>query len=313
MTMHVRDEADVIGAQLAYHLAAGVDFVIAIDHNSSDETTAILEAYASAGRLHLIRAEDDVMRAAEWRSAMAKLAIVEYGADWVFSADADEFWWPHGGTLKDVLSVVPERWGVVHAVSRHFAPRPHDDDHFAERMIARVSPYSEWTRPEDPYHLWVKVAHRARHDLGAHFGPHTVSGGDLLTLRGWYPIEVHPLPAPEPRAEPAKVPCAQQWRASLRRDFGPTEQLEVMSRPTGWRRAMRSMSSPTSTRRGPGRPGSPTRDTRLRDSLRRLAGVPFSLTTRACSFRRAPPSAVSSSQRSTSPRARSSGTTFNRS
>ena len=221
MTMHVRDEADVIGAQLAYHLAAGVDFVIAIDHNSSDETTAILEAYASAERLHLIRAEDDVMRAAEWRSAMAELAIVEHGADWVFSADADEFWWPHGGTLKDVLSVVPERWGVVHAVSRHFAPRPHDDDHFAERMIARVSPYSDWTRPEDPYHLWVKVAHRARRGLEVHFGsPHgewrrSPDAPRLVSDRG------PPLPAPEPRAEPAKVPCAQRWRASLRRDFGP--------------------------------------------------------------------------------------------
>ena len=161
------------------------------------------------------------MRAAEWRSAMAKLAIVEHGADWVFSADADEFWWPHGGTLKDVLSVVPERWGVVHAVSRHFAPRPHDDDHFAERMIARVSPYSDWTRPEDPYHLWVKVAHRARHDLEVHFGAHTVSGGDLLTLRGWYPIEVLHFPLRSLAQSRRKYLALSEWRASLRRDFGP--------------------------------------------------------------------------------------------
>ncbi len=59
------------------------------------------------------------MRAAEWRSEMAELAIVEHGADWVFSADADEFWWPHGGSLKDILSVGP---GALGRGARGFAP-----------------------------------------------------------------------------------------------------------------------------------------------------------------------------------------------
>ena len=55
MTLVVRDEADVIEANLRYHLAQGVDFVIATDNASADGTLEVLERYADAGRLHLIQ------------------------------------------------------------------------------------------------------------------------------------------------------------------------------------------------------------------------------------------------------------------
>ena len=46
-TLVLRDEEDIIRAQIDYHLNAGVDFVIATDHESRDGTTEILESYAS--------------------------------------------------------------------------------------------------------------------------------------------------------------------------------------------------------------------------------------------------------------------------
>ena len=69
---------------------------------------------------------------------MAQLAATELGADWVLNADADEFWWPQGSGLKDVLAAVPERYGVVRAAWRNFVPRPLDADFFAERMTVRL-------------------------------------------------------------------------------------------------------------------------------------------------------------------------------
>ena len=111
MTLLVRDEADIVDAQIAFHLAAGVDFVIATDNRSEDGTTDVLERYEREGRLRLLREEGDDLRQSEWVTRMARLAATEHGADWVLNADADEFWWPRGPSLHDVLAAVPPTTG----------------------------------------------------------------------------------------------------------------------------------------------------------------------------------------------------------
>ena len=107
MTLLARNEADVVDAQIAFHLHAGVDHVIATDNASTDDTAGIFERYERAGRLRLIREPADDMRQDEWVTRMARLAATEHDADWVIHADADEFWWPRGGSLEDVLATVP--------------------------------------------------------------------------------------------------------------------------------------------------------------------------------------------------------------
>ena len=190
MTLLVRDEADIVDAQVAFHLHAGVDLVIATDNASSDGTTEILERYERAGRVRLLRELGDEVHQAEWVTRMARLAATEHDADWVINSDADEFWWPREGSLKDVLAAVPDRFGVVRGAWRHFLPRPDDGAFFAERMVVRLA------RPAHPgvkttvFHAHQKVAHRAVADVQVEIGNHDAVGTGLLPLRGWLPIEV---------------------------------------------------------------------------------------------------------------------------
>ena len=66
------------------------------------------------------------MRDGPWRTRMARLAAAEHDADWVINTDADEFWMPRRGTLRELFASIPETHGVVFALSRHFVPRPEE-------------------------------------------------------------------------------------------------------------------------------------------------------------------------------------------
>jgi hypothetical protein len=194
LTVLARDEADVIDAQVAFHLNAGVDFVIATDNNSQDGTTEILEAYAQEGVLHLLREPAEGLRQGEWVTRMARLAAGRFGADWVINTDADEFWWPRGGSLKEVLGAVPGAYGVVQAFWRSFVPRPDDGDFFADRMTARLSQHAPINDPSSFYRPVVKVAHRGDPQITVARGNHALAGNPMRELSTWHPIEVLHFP-----------------------------------------------------------------------------------------------------------------------
>jgi hypothetical protein len=194
MTLRARDEADVIDAQIAFHLNAGVDFIVAIDHRSEDGTTAILESYARRGHLHLIREQVAEMQEGDWATEMARIAARDFGADWVISGDADEFWWPRGGSLKEVLESTPARYGVVHALLRQFVARPDDGLFFAERMVARVSGTAPINDPTSLFRPNLKAVHRGEPNVTLSAGAHTLLESDLVPMRGWYPIELLHFP-----------------------------------------------------------------------------------------------------------------------
>ena len=275
MTLLVRDEEDILDAQLAYHLNAGVDLVLATDHRSQDGTTEILERYAREGYAHVFREEGIGFRQAEWVSRMARLAATEHGADWVINADADEFWWPRGGRLKEILALVPPRYGIVRCFERHFAPRVDQSGHFAERMTVRFTSYGRHAGPEDPFQTAMQVIHRADPSVTLVQGNHDVTSGGLRALRGWYPLEVLHFPL--------------RTLDQARRKFENKLQA-VRTEPTEVGRHMLSAGRAIDDGRfeewyaayvkdGPAvdaglADGSLVADTRLRDALRGLAGVP---------------------------------------
>jgi hypothetical protein len=194
MTLLARDEADVVGENLKFHLNAGVDFVIAMDNLSQDGTTEILESYAKSGQLHLIRQESEYLRQADWITEMGRMAATEFGADWVIHSDADEFWWPRGESLKDVLASIPARYGIVRALLRHFVPRPDDGQPFAERMTVRMSASAPINDPRSLYRPNLKIVHRADPNVNVSIGGQRLIDSSLAPLRGWYPVEFFHFP-----------------------------------------------------------------------------------------------------------------------
>jgi hypothetical protein len=192
-TLVVRDEADIVGTQVEYHLNAGVDFVVATDHESRDGTTEVLESFVRQGLLRRIPAEGP-MQDGPWRTTMARLAATEHGADWVINTDADEFWMPRSGSLKDVFAAVPEPYGVVYALSRHFAPRPEDGAFFADRMIVRVSAPVAVNDPTSPYRPHLKAAHRGDPEVTIRHGSHGASSERWKPIHHWHPAEVLHFP-----------------------------------------------------------------------------------------------------------------------
>ena len=194
LALRTRDQAELVDALISFHLNAGVDFVIVTDHRSEDGTLEILEAYEREGCLRLIRETGEQVRGSEWRTRMAHLAALEHGADWVLHADGDEFWWPRGSSLKEVLEPVPERHGVVRGLLRLFPPRPGVDQFFAERMVVRIHSDAAINDPASPFRPHAKVAHRGRPNVVVDRGAHSLLDGGLSPLHGWCPIEIFHFP-----------------------------------------------------------------------------------------------------------------------
>jgi hypothetical protein len=268
-TLLVRDEADIIESHLDYHLAAGVDFVIATDHRSQDGTTEILESYARRGVLRLIREEAEFTQQGSWQTRMARLAANEHGADWVLNSDADEFWWPTDSTLKEVLARVPSEYGVARGLLRNFIPIRDDTGWFAKRLIVRLAERAPINDPATPFRPVVKVAHRG--DPGVvvgEGGSHHVSGVQGALLRAWHPVEILHFPLR------SREQCARKyrktwtgWERNLRGDLARARQSSEQGRPDDlWERVSLDTAE---LARGLGE-GSLVSDTRLRDRLTML-------------------------------------------
>jgi hypothetical protein len=159
MVLIVRDEGDILEANLRYHHALGVDHFVITDNGSEDETPEIIRRYAEAGLADVFdeSGADYNESEREWLTRMARVAATEHRADWVIYTDADEFWLPAAGSLREVLARIPNRYGAVVAPRTEYIGRPDGPGTFAERLTVR----------ESRSRVQPKLAHRAQPDLVA--------------------------------------------------------------------------------------------------------------------------------------------------
>jgi hypothetical protein len=190
MTIVVSDPTDTLDAHIAFHLNAGVDFMLVSAHGSWDETDAILESYAREGYLRNV-SRDGLEKP---HTGMARVAVQEHAADWVIPSSPGEFWWPRGESLKDVLDVIPPRYAVVQALVRSFAGK-REGGFFADEMTLRTSLLNDGAARDEAPQRMLRPIYRAEPNPTIDPEDWTL-GGRRVPLRAWYPIEVFHFPVP---------------------------------------------------------------------------------------------------------------------
>jgi hypothetical protein len=182
MTLLVRDEEDIVAANIAYHLSCGVDHIIVTDNRSIDGTREILEEFARTGRVTVIDERGDDFSQFLWVTRMAR-AAAEMGADWVINSDADEIWWAPEGDLKTYLERVPPECGSLIVPRSNALPLRVPNGHALECMVFReIESVNAIGEP-----LQGKVIHRATRDVEVEQGNHAVlspSLGPSMKARG---------------------------------------------------------------------------------------------------------------------------------
>ena len=224
LTLLVRDEADIVERTIAYHLARGVDFVIVTDNGSVDGTRELVLPFVRSGEVRLIDEPGDDYSQARWVTRMARLAATDHGADWVMHADADEFWWPEGGDLRNGFAAVQTECSVVQVPRVNFPPPPEPGDGpFFERMTVRdtrsVNPLGQPLPPKCAHraHPLVEVGQGNHWAVAPGFGPpQSLPGTTILhfPIRSYSQVERKIVLGGQAYARNRELPpeVGQTWR-----------------------------------------------------------------------------------------------------
>jgi hypothetical protein len=177
----VGTDADILDAHIAFHLNAGVDLVIADTTSAPAGAVAdVLESYVRTGH---------VRGASGSLTELGRLAVAEHAAEWIFAGTAEEFWWPRGESLREVLAVIPPRYAVVQALVREFVGARGASGFFAEDRTLRSTLLDTELSSRAPLTRMLRPIYRATPSIEIDPDDWTL-GGRRVPLRAWYPIEV---------------------------------------------------------------------------------------------------------------------------
>lgn len=179
MTLVVKNEADIIKANILTHTKYGVDAFVVMDNGSTDGTREILEELKGQVTMTIVDEPSKEFRHKKWRNQLATLAKEKYQADWIINNDADEFWIPDNHkSLKEYLAF---KGGVVRVKRTNMLPTVNsltDENDFlnselevigtVKRMISDNTHYSYVFTPAYP-----KVITNPYGLIKVNFGNHT--------------------------------------------------------------------------------------------------------------------------------------------
>lgn len=114
--MVVRNEEDLIAANLCYHYAMGFSSFVVIDHRSEDATPAILHQLRQTLPVLTLREEGTEFDHERYTNLALQAALRKYAPDWVFPLDADEFFCFPAGLSPLLLRF--EKQGIFYASAK---------------------------------------------------------------------------------------------------------------------------------------------------------------------------------------------------
>lgn len=188
LTLLLQSVPEDLDAYLEFHRRAGVDVVLVGGPGASAAAAGVLDRHERDGFVRR-------METAGSQTELARVAAGELGAEWVIPSTVEELWWPRGESLKDVLAVIPQRYGVVQALVRTFVPNAEQPGQTAfEARVVRTSLLGPDGSGGAPLDQLLRPIYRASASMTLDPEDWTL-GGRRVPLRAWYPIEVFHYPA----------------------------------------------------------------------------------------------------------------------
>lgn len=135
----VKNEEELIERCIDHLFTIGVDDVIVEDYGSTDSTLEILKKYSSNSLKIVNFDESQDTNEKDWGNNEAAI-IQSTGADWVLLLDADEFWLPRTGSIRDTLEnstasvITVNRYNVPLGLHGTYFPDALSPDFYAHMM-----------------------------------------------------------------------------------------------------------------------------------------------------------------------------------
>jgi hypothetical protein len=151
----VKDEVELVAASIAHLRRIGVEQIIVSDYGSTDGTLDVLEAQRRVGDVSVMHVNPAAITDYSTWSARELALAKRTGADWVVFLDADEFWIPASGWLRECRDLteadvlVVERFNVPLTSKRLLMPVDLAPANYGDLLL--------FTRRPDDFRAYVEA------------------------------------------------------------------------------------------------------------------------------------------------------------
>jgi hypothetical protein len=149
MTLLVKNEIEIIGANIDFHREAGIDHFVIMDNASDDGTRDVLNDYEKSSDVTVLDERGNDYSQHRWVTRMAHMAR-DLGADWVIPNDADEFWVSGRGNLKQAIRSTGSPLQICKRLNMVYPYDRENRKHWWERAVFRATPPIPFAVPENP-------------------------------------------------------------------------------------------------------------------------------------------------------------------